>query len=130
MYGGTRRRHRRRRVGIAPLILTSSRMRGARRRRHHRMGGFAPAIPLILGTAQAAHSALQKYKPVSLLKNFGPTLPKGSFFDGIRKVGDFAINALGYGRRRPRRRAAGSRRLVPARRTRIYRHRRGGLMVV
>lgn len=77
-------------------------LRRHKMRRHK--GGFAPAVPLILGTASAAHNALQKYKPISFLKQYGPSLPKGPIFSAIKSAGDFLQKHLGYGRKRRHRR--------------------------
>ena len=98
----------------------------ARRRRSmgmRRYGGFSFAgIPSMLF---GAHKFLQSERPVSAIKGFLDrnkiSLPKNPLTNALGKIGDFAINTLGYGyRRRMRRRRGGASRM----RVRSYYRRR------
>lgn len=72
---------------------------GALAKRMHKRGGFIQYIP-------AVHQSLQKFRPVSAIKDIGSKLgiklPDNKFTRGLSGVSDFLINKLGYGISRSR----------------------------
>lgn len=70
-------------------------------RRNVKKGGFSPFAAL--GALEGAHKVAQKVKPITALRDVGKalglSLPGGKVGNFIGKVGNYAINKLGYGRR-------------------------------